>query len=108
MDILIKNMEMPSEGKRIILTIFSDGAVIEHHPDAGGKWSSYRSVAKAKEIVSHGNLKDADLLQEALSLVLSLVMTPDLTDKEIELVQRTIGAVSGAINDMETVLEASK
>ena len=109
-DLLITNIGMPKKGKRLNLTILSDGSVIEHFHDAGvGKWSSYRSGGvKAKEIPHHGNLKDTDELQEALSLVLSLVMTPDLTDKEIGLVQRTISAVSGVINDMDTVLEASK
>ena len=60
------------------------------------------------EIPPHGNLKDTDELQEALSLVLSLVMTPDLTDKEIGLVQRTISAVSSVINDMDTIVETTE
>lgn len=108
-DLLITNIGMPTKGKRLNLTILSDGSVIEHFRNESGKWSSYRSGGvKAKEIPHHGNLKDTDELQEALSLVLSLVMTPDLTDKEIGLVQRTISACSSAINDMEIVLEATE
>ena len=103
MDILIKNMEIPSE--RIMLEVFPDGKVFEIHPTNNAR---IPTEAEAIEVPPHGNLKDADLLQEALSIVLSLVMTPDLTDKEIALVQRTIGAISEAVNDIDTIVEASK
>ena len=56
----------------------------------------------------HGRLIDANQLQEVLNLALSLVITNKLTDMEIELVHRTIGAMSDAVNDMDTILEASK
>lgn len=54
----------------------------------------------------HGRLIDADELQDVLGLVLSLVVSNELTEKEISLVHRTIGAISKAINDLDTVLEA--
>ena len=107
-DILIKNLGLPSEGKRIDITILSDGSVIEHFPDGGGKWSSYRSGGvTAIELQPHGRCIDADQLQDVLRLVLSLVVSNELTEKEISLVHRTIGAISEAINDLDTVLEAS-
>ena len=54
MDILIKNMEMPSEGRIINLTICSDGSVINNLPDAGGKMSSYRNErVKAVALPEH-------------------------------------------------------
>lgn len=69
----------------------------------------YISNMKGIEIPNeHGRLIDADQLQEVLNLTLSLVITDQLTDKEIELVHRTIGAISDAVNDMDTVLEANK
>lgn len=55
----------------------------------------------------HGRLIDADELQAVLGLVLSLVVSNELTEKEISLVHRTIGAISEAINDLDTVLEAN-
>ena len=99
-DLLIQGMHLPKLGHVTTITIYHDGTVAD-------KMGNVETV-KAVELPPHGKLKDADLLQEALSIVLSLVMTPDLTDKEIALVQRTIGAVSSAINEMETVLEASE
>lgn len=56
----------------------------------------------------HGMVVDADQLQKVLNLTLSLVITDQLTDKEIELVHRTIGAISEAINDLDTVVEATE
>ena len=65
MDILIKNINMPSEGRIINLTICSDGSVINNLPDAGGKMSSYRSErVKAVALPSHGRLCDLDSLIE--------------------------------------------
>lgn len=55
----------------------------------------------------HGRLIDADELQDVLGLVLSLVISNELTEKEISLVHRTIDAISKAINDLDTVLEES-
>ena len=63
-DILIKNMEMPTEGERLNLTILSDGSVIEHFRNESGKWSSYRTAGvKAIEVPTHGRLIDADILR---------------------------------------------
>ena len=65
MDILIKNMGLPTEGKQIRLTILSDGSVVEHLPDGGGKWRSYRSGGvKAVALPEHGRLGDLDLVEE--------------------------------------------
>ena len=69
MDILIKGMEMPSEGRIINLTICSDGSVINNLPDAGGKMSSYRSErVKAAALPSHGDLVEISKVKEALCI----------------------------------------
>ena len=108
-DLLIKNMEMPSacgECKMVQRYRYSDECQYLHK-------KIVHNYCKLKdcplvEVPPHGKLKDADLLQEALSIVLSLVMTPDLTDKEIALVHRTIGAISEAVNDLDTIVEATE
>lgn len=108
-DILIKGMEMPSEGRIINLTICSDGSVINNLPDAGGKMSSYRSErVKAVALPSHGDLIDRGLVQEVLAQLLPLVITNELTDKEIGLVHRTVGAIAEMINEQEVVVEATE
>ena len=63
MDVLIKNMTLPTEDEQINLTILSDGSVIEHFKNESGKWSSYRSGGvKAIELPPHGDLKDSWVL----------------------------------------------
>lgn len=63
MDILIKNIGLPTEDEQINLTILSDGTVIEHFRNESGKWSSYRSGGvTAIELPPHGRLIDADEL----------------------------------------------
>ena len=96
MDILIKNMNMPSEGRIINLTICSDGSVINNLPDAGGKMSSYRSErAKAVALPSHGRLiSDTDvkaLLRSGLSLD---------SDSDMDY-------VCGLIDGLTTIVEAN-
>lgn len=58
MDILIKGMEMPTEGKRIDLTILSDGSVIELYPCDG---EGHKAVA----LPEHGDLIDVNKLCKA-------------------------------------------
>lgn len=100
MDILIKGMEMPKNYPYRI-TIHSDGHVEEHSRYSG------HGHYKAISVPEHGRCIDADQLQDVLRLVLSLVVSNELTEKEISLVHRTIGAISEAINSLDTVLEAS-
>lgn len=57
MDILIKNMVLPTEDEQVNITILSDGSVIEHFRNESGKWSSYRSGGvTAIELPEHGDL----------------------------------------------------
>ena len=57
---------------------------------------------------SHGDLIDRGLVQEVLAQLLPLVITNELTDKEIGLVNRTVGAIAEMINEQEVVLEATE
>ena len=91
MDILIKNMSNNPKDS-ILEEHLLDGTVIKH---------------EVVEVPPHGRCIDADELQDILRLVLSPVVSNELTEKEISLVHRTIGAISEAINDLDTVLEAS-
>lgn len=100
-DILIKSMEMPKKDVNLIITAKGEVFIT----DCRGL--SMRTGYKALEVPPHERLIGADQLQEVLNLTLSLVITNKLTDKEIELVHRTIGAISDAVNKMDTILEAS-
>ena len=102
MDILIKNMELPKKGDSLMIYVFSSGNV-----DYKGFHEMETHRTTAIELPTHGRLVDADELQAVLGLVLSLVISNELTEKEISLVHRTIGAISETINDMDTVLEAN-
>ena len=57
---------------------------------------------------SHGDLIDRGLVQEVLAQLLPLVITNELTDKEIGLVHRTVGAIAEMINEQEVVVEATE
>lgn len=105
MDILIKNMELPKINHPTMISIRSDGSIqkIDMLNEC-----FVDTESKAVALPSHGRLIDADELQDVLGLVLSLVVSNELTEKEISLVHRTIGAISEAINDMDTVLEATE
>lgn len=69
-DILIKNMEMPKEG-RLVLAICPDGAVYEYFGDQN-KYGGYRidsaqkylAKSPAEELPPHGRLGDLDLVEE--------------------------------------------
>ena len=66
-EILITNMVLPEEGKVLRLEIMSDGSVNEVFKNEEGGWNKYRSGGvKAKEIASHGTLKDTDRLIDSL------------------------------------------
>lgn len=54
MDILIKNMEMPEEGKDKVITIMSDGSVWE------GGFVMKKFHGKAIELPEHGDLIERD------------------------------------------------
>lgn len=100
MDILIKNMEMPSEGRIINLTICSDGSVINNLPDAGGKMSSYRSErVKAIALPERGRLIIADALLEKLE---KIALPDDLTYTIAH------GILKQIIEDAPTIVEASE
>lgn len=102
-DILIKGIELPKEVEvPVSYTVWPKGHTYIH-------WDgTVYGETKAIEMPPHGRLIDADQLQEVLNLTLSLVMTDILTDKEIGLVHKTIGAISDAVNNMDTILEANK
>lgn len=66
-EILITNMKLPEEGEVLRLEILSDGSVIEVFKNECGGWNKYRSGGvKAKEIASHGTLKDTDRIIDSL------------------------------------------
>ena len=56
----------------------------------------------------HGDLIDRGLVQQVLAQLLPLVITNELTDKEIGLVHRTVGAIAEMINEQEVVVEATE
>lgn len=104
MDILIKGMEMPSEGRIINLTICSDGSVINNLPDAGGKMSSYRSErVKAVALPEHhGRLGDLDELSNKLT---GKGITRLLLSKKSYI---TVGDVKTIIDNAPTIVEATE
>ena len=96
MDVLIKNMVLPTEDEQVNITILSDGSVIEHFRNESGKWSSYRSGGvTAIELPTYGRLvSDTDvkaLFRSGLSLDTD-------SDKDY---------VCGLIDELPTILEAS-
>ena len=100
MDILIPNLELPNGDEVINLSIDQYGNVLKHERIG---YKKYQAV----ELPPHGRLIDSDELQEVLRIALSLLITNELTEKEISLVHRTIGAISDCVNVLDTVLEAS-
>ena len=101
-DILIKGMEMPQERKMFMIE--PDGSVWVQIKDT----SYFCTGSKAVALPSHGDLIDRGLVQEVLAQLLPLVITNELTDKEIGLVHRTVGAIAEMINEQEVVLEATE
>ena len=61
-----------------------------------------------QRLEKHGDLIDRGLVQEVLAQLLPLVITNELTDKEIGLVHRTVGAIAEMINEQEVVVEATE
>lgn len=104
-DILIKNMEMPRGNN--VLVVDSAGTITKVNRWTGKVEATDPFSVKAIGLPDHGRCIDADQMQDVLRLVLSLVVSNELTEKEISLVHRTIGAISEAINDLDTVLEAN-
>ena len=105
-DILIKNMELPKQMETpITITIFKNGSVWMNDVTSGkGKLPNAKAVA----LPEHGDLIDRGLVQEVLAQLLPLVITNELTDKEIGLVHRTVGAIAEMINEQEVVVEATE
>lgn len=65
MDVLIKNMTLPTDDEQVNITILSDGSVIEHFRNESGKWSSYRSGGvTAIELPPHGRLIDVEPIEK--------------------------------------------
>lgn len=95
MDVLIKNMTLPTEDEQVNITILSDGSVIEHFRNESGKWSSYRSGGvTAIELPPHGRLIDADMLFQTY-------------DGFSEDYYERLGEIRDTIINAPTVLEAS-
>lgn len=87
MDILIKNLDMPLEDEQINLTILSDGTVIEHFRNEGGKWSSYRSGGvTAIELPPHGDLIERSKVHEAITQAYCLEDVPSIIDQLVSTV----------------------
>ena len=103
MDILIKGLALPKKGHCTIVAVFSDGSVDYRDRE---EMAFHRTTAVA--LPSHGDLIDRGLVQEVLAQLLPLVITNELTDKEIGLVHRTVGAIAEMINEQEVVVEATE
>ena len=56
----------------------------------------------------HGDLIDRGELQDVLRIVSGLVINNKLTDNEIAVVLRTIGAISEAINEANVIVGATE
>ena len=104
-DILIKNIGGLPEDGDLTLTITPKGEII-----LGGCifTHNFGKEVKAVALPSHGDLIDRGLVQEVLAQLLPLVITNELTDKEIGLVHRTVGAIAEMINEQEVVVEATE
>ena len=99
-DILIKNIELPTEDEQVNITILSDGSVIEHFRNESGKWSSYRSGGvTAIELPPHGDL--GDLSEVSMTLYSELeTQTPKTLGEVMQIIKRVF-------DEAPTVLEAS-
>ena len=106
MDILIKNMELPKTENDNFMVIVTPTGVIDVVENGNGfmMQKKYEAVA----LPEHGDLIDRGLVQEVLAQLLPLVITNELTDKEIGLVHRTVGAIAEMINEQEVVVEATE
>lgn len=105
-EILIKNIEMPRGNN--VLVVDSAGTITKVNRWTGKVEVTDPFSVKAVALPSHGDLIDRGLVQEVLAQLLPLVITNELTDKEIGLVHRTVGAIAEMINEQEVVVEATE
>lgn len=115
MDILIKNMEMPSCCGNCEFNQFHEGnpwttwyTCMFLNKDTDNVGNNRLADCPLVALPSHGDLIDRGLVQEVLAQLLPLVITNELTDKEIGLVHRTVGAIAEMINEQEVVVEATE
>lgn len=106
MDILIKGIEMPRGNN--VLVVDSAGTITKVNRWTGEVEATDPFSVKAVALAEHGDLIDRGLVQEVLAQLLPLVITNELTDKEIGLVHRTVGAIAEMINEQEVVVEATE
>lgn len=109
-DILIKNMEMPSccENCRFNRPYATWEICILLNEDLDEADNGRLADCPLVALPEHGDLIDRGLVQEVLAQLLPLVITNELTDKEIGLVHRTVGAIAEMINEQEVVVEATE
>ena len=114
MDTLIKNMEMPVDCRYCRFYRKQEDGIHYCHVQRTAISGGIEVLDKIKKgcplvaLPEHGDLIDRGLVQEVLAQLLPLVITNELTDKEIGLVHRTVGAIAEMINEQEVVVEATE
>lgn len=89
-EILIKGLEMPKQNECVWIRLHGDGSVYKH------MGQEYFKVGEAVALPPHGKLKDTDDIVNRLAL------------KPCHDAMSTLLSVQAAIDESETVLEASK
>lgn len=100
MDVLIKNMEMPSETSGIEIFMYNDGTTICRYLGED-RWFEVEAI----ELPPHGRLIDADIIKEAFEATALIEASRDKGNEQIYFDR--IELVHGIVDRTPTILEAS-